>query len=216
MTGFQLKPKLLIRASCPAAALEGIACLPQLFLFYTTSLLQSLERLPTSWGEWMRNSKQSRLQLRRPWLASKTASPLSLKLSVCLPTLPKQDEELLKLSVTLKAFLYFSISLGPRPSTGMPLTSPRGDAFWGSHLFGALSPLPPLALCSSFILCLKQQPLFHQGDIVEEGLQLGGGSRNKQPHTLKRLGSSGKGAPVTLGTQRGAWACATQPDAHSH
>lgn len=188
MTGFQLKPKLLIRASCPAAALEGIACLPQLFLFYTTSLLQSLERLPTSWGEWMRNSKQTRLQLRRPRLASKTASPLSLKLSVCLPTLPKQDEELLKLSVTLKAFLYFSISLGPRPSTGMPLTSPRGDSFWGSHLFGALSPLPlwraqflpssplpPLALCSSFILCLKQQPLFHQGDIVEEGLQLGRG-----------------------------------------
>lgn len=66
MTGFQLKPKLLIRASCPAAVLEGIACLPQLFLFYTTSLLQSLERLPTSWGEWMKNSKQTRLQMRRP------------------------------------------------------------------------------------------------------------------------------------------------------
>lgn len=37
-----------------------------------------------------------------------------------------------------------------------------------------------------------------------------------QPHTLKRLGSSEKGAQGTLGTQWGAEACATQPDAHRH
>lgn len=44
----------------------------------------------------------------------------------------------------------------------------------------------------------------------------GGGRTNTQPHTLKRLGFSDKGVQGTLGTQRGAQACATQQDAHRH
>lgn len=50
--GFQLKPKLLSKASCQAAMLEGAVCLSLLNLFYETSLLQALESLPASWGEW--------------------------------------------------------------------------------------------------------------------------------------------------------------------
>ena len=79
---FPTKTKVTQQSFLPGCCAGGHAGLLQLFLFYTNSLFQSLESLPTSWGEWPRTSKQTRLLLRRPWLASEAVSPPSQKHSV--------------------------------------------------------------------------------------------------------------------------------------